>query len=103
MSHDECPRDPGVRRGRLRAGGPGRPRHPAVPAPHAMSAAPVSARRLRVLAVTGAYAPEISSGGLQAQMVARVLADRVAYHVLTTAVDPALPRRAIVDEVPVSR
>jgi glycosyltransferase involved in cell wall biosynthesis len=66
-----------------------------------MTAAP--ARPLRVLLVTGAYAPEISSGGLQSQMVAAALADRVEFHVLTTAVDPGLPRRSEVDGVPVSR
>jgi glycosyltransferase involved in cell wall biosynthesis len=68
-----------------------------------MTAAPTGDRRLRVLLVTGAYAPEISSGGLQAQMVARRLADRVAFQVLTTAVDRTLPRHATVDDVPVSR
>ena len=58
---------------------------------------------LRVLLITGAYAPEISSGGLQSQMVARALADRIVFRVLTTAVDATLPRRAVVDGVPVSR
>jgi glycosyltransferase involved in cell wall biosynthesis len=57
----------------------------------------------RVLLVTGAYAPEISSGGLQSQMVAAALADCVEFRVLTTAVDSALPRRSVVDGVPVSR
>jgi len=60
-------------------------------------------RPLRVLLVTGAYAPEISSGGLQSQMVAAALAGAVEFHVLTTAVDPSLPRRSVVDGVPVSR
>jgi glycosyltransferase involved in cell wall biosynthesis len=60
-------------------------------------------RPLRVVLVTGAYAPEISSGGLQCQMVARVLGDRVRVRVLTTATDPTLPRHAIVDDVAVSR
>jgi glycosyltransferase involved in cell wall biosynthesis len=63
----------------------------------------VNGRPLRVLLVTGAYAPEISSGGLQSQMVAAALAGSVEFHVLTTAVDPLLPRRSIVDGVPVSR
>jgi hypothetical protein len=36
-------------------------------------------------------------------MVAAALADRVEFHVLTTAVDPGLPRRSVVDGVPVSR
>ncbi len=58
---------------------------------------------LRVLLVTGAYAPEISSGGLQSQMVAQALAGRVAFKVLTTAVDTTLPRRSVVNGVPVSR
>jgi glycosyltransferase involved in cell wall biosynthesis len=64
---------------------------------------PANGQPLRVLLVTGAYAPEISSGGLQSQMVAAALADRVEFRVLTTAVDPALPRRSVVDGVPVSR
>jgi glycosyltransferase involved in cell wall biosynthesis len=61
------------------------------------------ARPLRVLLVTGAYAPELSSGGLQSQMVARALADRVSFKVLTTAADDTLPRRSLVNGVPVSR
>jgi glycosyltransferase involved in cell wall biosynthesis len=60
-------------------------------------------RPLRVLMVTGAYHPEISSGGLQVQMVARAAGDSVAFHVLTTATDPALPRESRVDNVDVSR
>jgi glycosyltransferase involved in cell wall biosynthesis len=60
-------------------------------------------RRLRVVLVTGAYAPEISSGGLQAQMVARTLDGRVDFRVLTTATDAALARQAVVEGVPVSR
>lgn len=56
-----------------------------------------------MLLVTGAYAPEISSGGLQCQMVARALAGRVRFRVLTTAVDPSLPRQSVVDDVAVSR
>jgi glycosyltransferase involved in cell wall biosynthesis len=60
-------------------------------------------RPLRVLLVTGAYAPEISSGGLQSQMVAQALAGRVDFKVLTTAVDATLPRRSVVNGVPVSR
>ena len=58
---------------------------------------------LRVLLVTGAYFPELSSGGLQCQAVARQLRGRVAFRVLTTAIDPALPRRDVVEDVPVSR
>ena len=41
----------------------------------------------RVLLVTGAYFPELSSGGLQCQTVARQLAGRVECRVLTTAID----------------
>lgn len=68
-----------------------------------MTAALAGERPLRVLLVTGAYAPEISSGGLQSQMVAHTIADRVVFRVLTTAVDATLPRRSLVDGVPVSR
>ena len=68
-----------------------------------MTPATAGERPLRVLLVTGAYAPEMSSGGLQSQMVAQALADRVAFRVLTTAVDRTLPRRSIVDGLPVSR
>jgi glycosyltransferase involved in cell wall biosynthesis len=57
----------------------------------------------RVLMVTGAYYPEISSGGVQCQTMARLLMPRVRVHVLTTAVDRTLPRHAIVEGVPVSR
>jgi glycosyltransferase involved in cell wall biosynthesis len=57
----------------------------------------------RVLFVTGAYSPEFSAGGLQSQAVARVLGDRAAIRVLTTATDPTLKRDDIVDGVPVSR
>lgn len=53
--------------------------------------------------VTGAYAPEISSGGLQCQSMASQLAGRVEVHVLTTALDPALRRHDLVDGVAVSR
>jgi glycosyltransferase involved in cell wall biosynthesis len=60
-------------------------------------------RTLSVLLVTGAYYPEISSGGLQCQAVARALRDRVDVEVLTTAVDASLPQHEIVDGVPVTR
>jgi glycosyltransferase involved in cell wall biosynthesis len=60
-------------------------------------------RPLRVLMVTGSYHPEISSGGLQAQMVVRAARGAAAFHVLTTAVDAALPRESVVDGVEVSR
>lgn len=58
---------------------------------------------LRVLMVTGAYFPEISSSGVQCQNMARQLGDRVDVQVLTTAVDPSLPRHDTVDGVPVTR
>jgi glycosyltransferase involved in cell wall biosynthesis len=65
----------------------------------------VTARRapLRVLLVTGAYAPEISSGGLQCQAVARNLRGRAEVRVLTTAVDSTLRARDIIEGVGVSR
>jgi glycosyltransferase involved in cell wall biosynthesis len=57
----------------------------------------------RVLLVTGAYHPEISSGGQQCRDVARALNERASFTVLTTAVDPSLPREDRVDGVPVFR
>jgi glycosyltransferase involved in cell wall biosynthesis len=57
----------------------------------------------RVLLVTGAYFPEISSAGVQTRDVARALAGRVQFRVLTTAVDRSLPADALVDDVPVHR
>jgi glycosyltransferase involved in cell wall biosynthesis len=57
----------------------------------------------RVLMVTGAYYPEISSGGVQCRNMARQLATRARVRVLTTAVDPALPAEDVVDGVPVTR
>ncbi|MBM3809993.1 MAG: glycosyltransferase, partial [Acidimicrobiia bacterium] len=57
----------------------------------------------RVLCVTGAYAPEFSSGGLQVRAVAAELRGRADLRVLTTAVDPRLPREERVDGVRVSR
>jgi len=62
-----------------------------------------SERRLRVLMVTGAYYPEISSGGVQSQNMARELRDRADVHVLTTAVDPALRPDDEINGVPVTR
>ncbi|HJU41675.1 MAG TPA: glycosyltransferase family 4 protein [Vicinamibacterales bacterium] len=61
------------------------------------------APRPRVLMVTGAYYPEISSGGTQCRVMAQQLRDRVDIQVLTTAVDRSLPRYDRVDEVPVTR
>lgn len=60
-------------------------------------------RPRRVLMVTGAYYPEISSSGEQCRNMARLLAGRVGVKVLTTAVDGSLPRHEIVDGVPVTR
>jgi glycosyltransferase involved in cell wall biosynthesis len=57
----------------------------------------------RVLLVTGAYFPEISSAGVQTRDVARALAGRAQFRVLTTAVDRSLPAEAVVDGVPVHR
>jgi glycosyltransferase involved in cell wall biosynthesis len=59
--------------------------------------------RPRVLAVTGAYAPELSSGGLQSRAVARALQGRAIFHVLTTATNASLPVHDVVDAVPVTR
>jgi glycosyltransferase involved in cell wall biosynthesis len=56
-----------------------------------------------VALVTGAYYPEISSGGNQCRAVARVLAGRIRFTVVTTAVDRSLPRESDVDGVRVYR
>lgn len=56
-----------------------------------------------VLMVTGAYHPEISSGGEQCRTIARLLRGRADVEVLTTSVDPALPRHDRVDGVAVTR
>jgi glycosyltransferase involved in cell wall biosynthesis len=66
-------------------------------------AQPVSATARRVLMVTGAYFPEISSSGVQCRDMARLLAGRVEVHILTTSVAPELPRHDSVDGVPVTR
>jgi glycosyltransferase involved in cell wall biosynthesis len=60
-------------------------------------------RRPRVLMVTGAYHPEISSSALQCRNMARALDGRADIHVLTTAVDPSLAPEGVVDGVEVSR
>jgi glycosyltransferase involved in cell wall biosynthesis len=59
--------------------------------------------RPRVLMVTGAYYPELSGAGLQCRALIQVLADRVRCVVLTTATDPSLPAKDLVDGVPVYR
>ena len=53
--------------------------------------------------VTGAYHPEISSGGEQCRSVARQLRGRAHVQVLTTSVDPRLARHDQFDGVPVTR
>lgn len=68
-----------------------------------MSELATAARLRRVLMVTGAYFPEISSSGVQCRNMARLLAGRAEVQVLTTAVDPRLPRHDSVDGVPVTR
>lgn len=56
-----------------------------------------------MLCVTGAYAPELSSGGLQTQAMLGLLRGRVEAAVLTTSTNPSLPARDTIDGVPVSR
>jgi glycosyltransferase involved in cell wall biosynthesis len=56
-----------------------------------------------VLLVTGAYYPEISAAGVQCRAMAKALAGRVRFGVLTTAVDPALPAVDRVGNVDVFR
>lgn len=64
----------------------------------------MSATRLRsVLMVTGAYFPEISSSGEQCRNIAQQLRGRADVQILTTSVDPVLPRHDHVDGVPVTR
>jgi glycosyltransferase involved in cell wall biosynthesis len=57
----------------------------------------------KVLMITGAYHPEISSSGMQCREMARLLMGRVEVQVLTTAVDLTLPRHDVVDGVAVTR
>lgn len=57
----------------------------------------------RVLMVTGAYYPEISSSGLQCQVVARMVRDAASIEVLTTSTAPELPMRELVEGVRVRR
>jgi glycosyltransferase involved in cell wall biosynthesis len=58
---------------------------------------------VKVLMVTGAYYPEISSGGLQAQIMAAALGDAAVVQVLTTALDLTTPTRSELDGVVVTR
>jgi glycosyltransferase involved in cell wall biosynthesis len=57
----------------------------------------------RVLLVTGAYHPQISSSALQCRAIARRLRGRVAFSILTTATIPSLPIFEMIDDVPVHR
>lgn len=58
---------------------------------------------IKVLMVTGAYFPEISSGGLQARLMAAAMRGQVTVRVLTTALDLRTPRHSTVDDVAVTR
>jgi glycosyltransferase involved in cell wall biosynthesis len=58
---------------------------------------------IRVLMVTGAYYPEISSGGLQARLVSAAMRGEAEVRVLTTALDLTTPSYSRVDEVEVTR
>lgn len=58
---------------------------------------------IKVLMVTGAYYPEISSGGLQTRLMAAALRGEAVVRVLTTALDLGTPRYATVDDVDVTR
>ena len=53
--------------------------------------------------VTGAYHPEISSGGEQCRAMAAHLRGRADVQVLTTSVDRNLPRHDTIDSIPVTR
>jgi len=53
--------------------------------------------------VTGAYFPEISSGGVQCQNIAQLLRGRAEVEVLTTSVDQTLARHDTVDGISVTR
>lgn len=63
----------------------------------------MTANPIKVLMVTGAYHPEISSGGLQSQLMARAMQGRAEVRVLTTAIDFTTPRYSTVDGVEVWR
>jgi glycosyltransferase involved in cell wall biosynthesis len=58
---------------------------------------------IKVLMVTGAFHPEISSGGLQSQLMARAMRGRATVRVLTTAIDFTTPRYSTVEDIEVSR
>lgn len=61
------------------------------------------ATRPSVLMVTGAYAPELSGGGLQARAIVRALRKDADFSVLTTSTDRSLPSRDDDDGVEVRR
>jgi glycosyltransferase involved in cell wall biosynthesis len=63
----------------------------------------IDSDRPRVLMVTGAYHPEVSSGGEQCRNIAQQLRGRADVRILTTCLDPSLPRHDRVDDVPVTR
>src|SRR5262245_18421553 len=58
---------------------------------------------LRVLMVTGAYHPDISSGGLQSRLMASALRGTAIVRVLTTGLDASAPRHSTLDGVEVTR
>jgi glycosyltransferase involved in cell wall biosynthesis len=58
---------------------------------------------VKVLMVTGAYFPEISSSGLQTQLIAGAMGGDAIVHVLTTALDLTTPSREVVSGVAVTR
>lgn len=53
--------------------------------------------------VTGAYYPEISSGGLQTRLMAAAMRGEAVVRVLTTALDMSTPRHSTIDDVDVTR
>jgi glycosyltransferase involved in cell wall biosynthesis len=53
--------------------------------------------------VTGAYYPEISSGGLQARLMAAAMCGRAVVRILTTSLDLSTPRHSVVDGIDVTR
>ena len=57
----------------------------------------------RIVLITGAYAPELSAGGLQSQAAARAFQGRAEVVVLTTSSNCALSLHDTVEGVPVSR
>ena len=58
---------------------------------------------IKVLMVTGAYHPEISSGGLQSQLIAKTMVGLADVRVLTTAIVPGTPRHETIDGIEVTR